>query len=279
MAEEIKIIAQKKIIVNGLSLYSKIKDIENDLRYVKADTETFSNNNEKLTPHDQMVFLILLKYKNEKGVCWPNEKTIASIIYGEDESAKNNYVNVSRSISNLKNKGYIEVTKMRYVYSETEFGYFYNQYTILKYPTSNNQDRGWEMIPDKLIANIKLSWQERLFRIQLYPLILQDNNKINLPLSIISKKTGINVKTLKIKLSEMENKKLIEKSEKIGYEVDVFNLLCIPEDVVGIWIQKYQEAEARASYYKAKSNRLSKTHKQPKQEEIEDDIEEEYEQQ
>lgn len=276
MEERIKKIAQKKIIVNGLSLYSKIKEINSGLRYVKADTEIFSNNNDKLTPHDQMVLLILLKYKNEKGVCWPSEKTLSSIMYGDDESAKKNCVNISRSISNLKNKGYIEICKMRYIYDEQEYGNTYNQYTILKYPSSNNQDKGWEMIPDKLITNINLSWQERLFRIQLYPLILQDNNKISLPLSIISKKTGVNVKTLKIKLTEMENKKLIEKTEKIGYDVDVFNLLCIPDDVVGIWIQKYQEAEARASYYKAKSNRLSKTHKQAKQEEVEEGTENEY---
>lgn len=277
MEELIKKISQKKVILNGLGIYSKGKDVDNSVRYVKADTETFSNKNDKLTPHDQMVFLILLKYKNEKGVCWPNEKTIASIIYGTDESAKKNYVNVSRSISKLKNNGYIEVTKMRYFFENGEYGNYYNQYTILKYPDSNNQNRGWEMIPDNLIANVKLSWQERLFRIQLYPLVIQENNRINLSLEIISKKTGINVKTLRIKLFEMENKNLIEKSGKVGYDVDVFNLLCIPEDVVGVWIQKYQEAEARASYYKAKSNRLSKTHKPTKQEEVEDDSEEEIE--
>lgn len=251
-----------------------IKDPYNEsmfMDYTKTSNSIFSNTNDLLSPQDKFVLLILLKYQNREGHSFPNEDTIAEIMScseekiipstGENKMKKVFRSGISKSIKNLEINEYITVVKNKKGYSS----YLYNTYLINKDKIPDT-DSNWEKIPNSLVLKSSLTWQQRLFAIQLYPFVLNEINEIHYPKSFLSKKMGLSYPTMCSKMKEFENLGLIERLDK-GYRVDVFKMMEIPEKIVRYWINKYQNTKTELNCRKKQINEYKNKTKY-----IEDDV-------
>ena len=88
--------------------------------YVRLTVQFVDRIMQKLGPTQTAVVIALLRHLNADLQCWPSEERIA-------ELTGMSRVNVSRTITKLKDAGYISVELIK-----SETGVWHNRYTIVK---------------------------------------------------------------------------------------------------------------------------------------------------
>lgn len=182
----------------------KTENIDN-LKTIRVPYLIFSNQNKEISSQDKFILLVLLIFENEENISKLTLSDIYRIMFPLNQKTKIATQNISKSIKMLQTKEFIEVSKERqYETDNVEFGYYTNTYKINENKLSS-KDEAWVVFPYCLITEISLSWQQRLFALQLQSLYQLNEIRPNFPKTLISKKMGLSYPTFCSRLDEITN--------------------------------------------------------------------------
>lgn len=237
--------------------------------FARTKRETFSKENCLITDKDKFIYLLILRFRDENK---NGESTISRKSIAEFMSSTNKVItvdNVSESISSLRRAKYIEVKEKLFWSEKNQCSATSHIYVPLI--DVDKKIENWDKIPSSLLFAKSITWQDRLFSIQMYPFIHEATDEIRLPNRELAIKLNISQQTLKTKISTfVESGVLIKIKDDFGYKVDVKKLLFIGESEFIKIIQNY---ESRLEEERNKNKRLTSILKENKIA-IEDDFEE-----
>lgn len=237
--------------------------------FARVKRTTTSKSNKLISDRDKFIYLLILKFRNEskKGESTVSRRSIADFM-----SSHNNKItveNVSNSISALKKAKYIEI-KEKLMWSEVNQCSFSSSVYLPLVDVEKDLDN-WDKIPSSILFAKTLTWQDRLFAIQMYPFIHEKTDEIRLSNQELSEKLLISKQTLITKLKIFTDLNILIKiKDDFGYKVDVRKLFFIGEDE---FIEIIQNYESRLEEERNKNKRLTSILKENKIV-LEDDFEE-----
>lgn len=238
--------------------------------FLKINKEVFLKTNKEISEKEKMILLILLIHMNNKTkTAFPSVEKIMEVL-GSNNKKFTSSGSVYSCIRNLEKKKYIQQKPNSLLSTDgsgNRIKITYNTYKILNKCFGGKKDY-WEKIPKGIIVSNKLEWQDRLFLIQLYSIVLLNVNEIRYSNREISKKIGVATSSVGLKTNKLVELGYLEPlKDSFGFRVDIYKMFEMDGETINSLLQENSKLRLEKT---ALSKELKKKNKEKEEKQLED---------
>jgi len=209
---------KRKLTAKDITRKAFKEELQDGYLLMNKGTLKGSEERGELTNAEKFVYLLLLRFRDRKStISYPSMELMAEIMSSPNSNVA--IQNVSRSILSLEKKGWINIARV----SKREGAQttIRNAYELLH--TDSHLSKS-DKITYGLVYNKLLTWEERLFMIQVYPFILWDKNEIRFSRRELEAQSGIHKTTISLRVTRLIQLGVLEEHKDKSLTIDMVRL-------------------------------------------------------